>query len=323
MDRESEDWVLRQSCPACGSTRYGELYSCGFSEPPIITYLQNSYGLQTEVKADFLNKAQFILNECQACGLIFQGQILGDHLMKALYEGWTAPNPVPILEGEKKTIPYYMRLAGQIELILAYFNRQPDKIKVCDFGMGWGEWCMMAKGYGCSTYGAELSQAKITHAQNSGITVVPWDELPLHQFDFINMEQVCEHIPEPLATVTYLSRALAPGGLIRISVPSARRIKEKLKVLDWTAPKGSQNSLNAVAPLEHINCFAQNSLQKMGHLAGLVPVKIHSGLWKSRMLSYLSAREILKPFYHQFVPRQRGPLSLYFKKAKDISNARS
>ncbi len=39
--------------------------------------------------------------------------------------------------------------------------------------------------------------------------------------------------------------------------------------MDWTADKKSPNSLNAIAPLEHINCFNGFALQKLIELCGL------------------------------------------------------
>jgi hypothetical protein len=40
---------------------------------------------------------------------------------------------------------------------------------------------------------------------------------------------------------------------------------------DWSAPKGSPASLNAVAPLEHVNCFDHGALVAIGVAAGLEP----------------------------------------------------
>ena len=44
--------------------------------------------------------------------------------------------------------------------------------------------------------------------------------------------------------------------------------------MDWKAPKNSRNSLNPVAPLEHINCFRRKSLIKMAAIAGMEEVVI-------------------------------------------------
>jgi hypothetical protein len=93
-------------------------------------------------------------------------------------------------------------------------------------------------------------------------------------FDFINTEQVFEHIAAPLDTLTMLAAALRREGLIKISVPDARDLKRRLNVMDWTAPYGSRNSLNDTIPLIHVNSFTHRSLVRMAQLAGLEPVNI-------------------------------------------------
>ena len=49
------------------------------------------------------------------------------------------------------------------------------------------------------------------------------------RFDFINTEQVFEHISEPLETLKELKTLLKPGGIIKISVPTADDINRRLK----------------------------------------------------------------------------------------------
>ena len=68
----------------------------------------------------------------------------------------------------------------------------------------------MAKGFGCESYGTELSEERIKYASSNGIKVIAWNEIPKHSFNFINTEQVFEHIPNPLDTLIYLKDALKP-----------------------------------------------------------------------------------------------------------------
>lgn len=140
--------------------------------------------------------------------------------------------------------------------------------------MGWAKWATMVKAFGGDAYGMELSKERIEYAKANGIKVVSWDELPDHKFDMINTEQVFEHIPKPLETLKHLSKGLRPGGIIKISVPTANDINRRLKIMDWKASKGTKNSLNAVSPLEHINYFKRRSLTQMAAMAGLEEVKI-------------------------------------------------
>ena len=47
-----------------------------------------------------------------------------------------------------------------------------------------------------------------------------------------------------------------------------------LNKMDWSAPKGSGDSLNIVAPLEHINCFTNKAIKAMASKVGLEEFKL-------------------------------------------------
>jgi len=70
-------------------------------------------------------------------------------------------------------------------------------------------------------------QKKELIMEKNGIKVIPWNDISLHKFDFINTEQVFEYIPEPLKTLDYLKNSLKDHGIIKISVPTSKKITEK------------------------------------------------------------------------------------------------
>jgi SAM-dependent methyltransferase len=174
--------------------------------------------------------------------------------------------------------------------------------------MGWGEWVLMAKALGCDAWGTELSKERIRHAQSNGIKVVSWQEIPRHDFDFINTEQVFEHIARPLETLSHLCKALKPGGVIKISVPTASDIKRRLRLLDWAADKESANSLNPIAPLEHINFYRRKSLLRMAGIVGLREVRMPLTACYQALFVSLSVettlKNLLRPIYRNVLQRQ-------------------
>jgi predicted SAM-dependent methyltransferase len=135
--------------------------------------------------------------------------------------------------------------------------------------MGWGAWALLVKGLGINSYGSELSNIQVENAKLNGIITLNWEEIPLFGFDFINAEQVFEHLNNPIETLIHLSSGLLKGGIIKISVPYASDLDRRLELMDWSAVKWSDNSLNIVSPLEHINCFRKETLYKMAELANL------------------------------------------------------
>lgn len=264
----------REECPSCKSQDQHPVYSCGFTESPIKEYLNSFYSPQGYVEFEYLEGATYTLIECNSCGLIYQKEIPNDELMDRLYEKWIDPEMAFKRHLEGDDLLLFSYYAQEIMQLIAYFGKPPSALSFLDFGMGWGKWLRMAKAFGCNSHGLELSQRRVEYAKSNGIEILDWNRLPSGAFDFINTEQVFEHIAAPLDTLNHLKKSLKQNGLIKISVPDGSVIKRRLKVMDWNAPKGSRNSLNPVAPLEHINCFNRNSIIQMAEIAGMEPVNL-------------------------------------------------
>jgi SAM-dependent methyltransferase len=268
-------FVQRSVCPGCGSSHVANLCDTPYTEPPIRDYLAWYYkGVGPGVELEYLKGARYILDECQACGLIYQKEIPGSELLQRLYERWLDPETVRQAERLERGPGYFVGIATEISRVLKFLGRPTSEIAFLDFGMGWGHWCLLARGFGCSAFGAELSDVRSANAEQMGITVMTRNALPIGKFDFINAEQVFEHLADPLDTLLKLAQALKPGGVIRLGVPKGWNIKSRLKRWDWNAKDRSPDSLNAVAPLQHINCFNYRSLHAMGVAAGLREVEL-------------------------------------------------
>jgi 2-polyprenyl-3-methyl-5-hydroxy-6-metoxy-1,4-benzoquinol methylase len=265
---------IRTRCPACGSTSAKVIYQNPFNTSPVKDYLIDFYSSQGPIELSYLENGNYILEECFVCDLIYQKEIPNDELMERLYEYWMDPKGRFDYYEKNAGLKHYLNYAQEITRVMAYLNKRPSDLKIFDFGMGWGKWALMAKAFGCDAYGSELSTERINNAKSNGLKVIEWDEFDKYQFHFINTEQVFEHIPDPLETLRHLRKALAPDGIIKISVPTATNIEYRLKKMDWKAKKNSRNSLNPVAPLEHINFFRRKSIVRMAEEAGLKEVLI-------------------------------------------------
>ncbi|MBE2183329.1 MAG: class I SAM-dependent methyltransferase [Anaerolineae bacterium] len=266
-------FISRDCCPSCLSQDSRPIYSKRYADSDLLNYLIQFYGGRAEVS--YIDDADYILNECGQCRLIYQKHIPNDLLLQKLYDEWIDPEGSLNKAQEKQTSRVIMGNVQEMLLMLQHFQRPPRQIKVLDFGMGWGYWCFLAQGMGFEAYGAELAETRIAHAQSLGVKLFHWGNMPEGNFDFINTEQVFEHLTSPLETLQHLRRGLSPTGIVKISVPNGAHIKEKLKTKTWDiSPHKKKSELNAVAPLEHLNCFTHESLIKMAASAGLRPASI-------------------------------------------------
>lgn len=273
--RVSKHFQSRQECPACGSTSSETLYRASYTESPIRDYLAAFYATTGKgVEFEYLEGSEYILESCQDCGLIYQKQVLSSLLLRKLYEQWLDPHLVEKSERRERKARYYLWCAAETARVIEYLRKLPSEVKFLDFGMGRGRWCLIAKGFGCDVYAMEISDAWREHANALGVTLLNWEELAGHKFDFINAEQVFEHLTDPLPTLTRLRHALSPNGIVRINVPGGHDIRRALQAPDWLAPHGPPDYLNDVAPLQHLNYFNFEALVRMANRAGLEEVEV-------------------------------------------------
>ncbi|MDP2807993.1 MAG: class I SAM-dependent methyltransferase [bacterium] len=261
-------FIVRDVCPVCNSKSHQTLYATRYSQSPLKEFVINYYTQHGTPDSGCLEGANYILEECSGCGLIYQKEAPTDILMAKIYEEWI--NPHTNIENHSKSddANYFSVYAHEVMRLLAYYNRAPSSIKVLDFGMGLAKWALMAKAFGCDVYGTEISAVKKIRAQDCGIKVIELSDDINDKYDFINVDQVIEHLRDPLDTLINLKKHLKPDGIIKVCVPDGGDIKKRLKIMDWNAPRWSNNSLLPIHPLVHINCFNRGSLMQLVDRAG-------------------------------------------------------
>ena len=198
--------------------------------------------------------ADFEVVQCGRCTFIRQQQILNDLGMSKLYNEWISADS-SLMKKQASDISLYAGYARQVEAIGGLLKRKPADVKVLDFGMGWGHWCRMAMAYGYEVYGFEIASDRLAYARKFGLQVTgDKADLAGERFDFINSEQVFEHVPRPRTDLDYLVSKLNRGGILRISVPNGSGVADVVKRPNW------RPTHDAIHPLEHINCFTNKTL---------------------------------------------------------------
>jgi SAM-dependent methyltransferase len=230
-----------------------------YDAPPIADYLVRFYGGSLDTSA--LDGEDYQLCACASCDLVFQLGVPDEGYLSHLYEAAALADPSSVAAA--RGLAVRQAYATDIELVIQHARREPHDVRVLDHGAGTGLWLQMAAAYGCTTAGTEFSQTALDRLETAGHLAFHPGSLPTESFDFINSEQVFEHLVEPATALAQLVQALRPGGLIRLSVPNGTEVRALLEVGDWSAPKGSATSLNAVAPLEHLNCFTPRTLRQL------------------------------------------------------------
>lgn len=309
---ESATLVKRERCPGCGARSFHTIASEPLSGPTLGKYIASQYEGRAQ---GAVLQHRYELARCDSCGLAFQVQVPGPQVLHDIYERWIQPGERERLHSQY-ALTDYTYLSEQVQLLIQMLGMNPHAIHVLDFGMGWSEWASMARAFGCHVSGAELSQARIDHARALGFEIVHWDQIPSRGFHFINTEQVFEHLIEPLETLKHLSRALLPGGVIKVSVPNARAAVKALATGAQISAL-SAHDLMTVAPLEHVNSFEFESLRRMGEEAGLQLRQPKIRQIYNASSGWLQPRHALRllarPVYRHWYPKST---IAYFAKAR-------
>lgn len=294
-------FVERSACPVCGEAPDRTVYRCSYRDDPVRSYLFSFYAGFGDADLALLGDAEYVLETCGRCGTVWQRFAPDGALLSTLYERWAAAGSEL---GHHDNAAYHRAAAEEVLLVLELVRRAPSAIRVLDFGMGWGRWPRLAAAFGMQAHGVELSRAQSAYAATQGVRVLTLDELPDASFDFVNSEQVFEHLVDPHETIVRLGRAVTPGGWLKIAVPDASGIASRLAEPDFR-----DRSLNAVAPLEHLNAYPGDALDELGRQAGLVPARpplsafyaSTIGLWPAKR----AARGLGRPVIRRVSPGAR------------------
>ena len=254
--------IKRSNCPICDSDSQ-TFYKLPYSNNRLHQFLTSYYGGRANLES--LSGENYQINQCRHCGFLFQSPILNEEGQVALYETWVDQEN-SLLKKQQAKAKLFRQYAGQMENISRLINKSPQQIEILEYGMGWGYWCRMASAFGYQVQGLELSPKRVEHARKFGIEVI--NALPDAgpRYDFIFANQVFEHLDRPLETLIEMRDRLKPGGFLHLRVPDGHGIERQLRRAGWGA------GLDAIHPLEHINCFTRKTLLLLGQKAGLTVV---------------------------------------------------
>ena len=284
----------RTLCPGCRAASSPPVYRTPLCEDPLRAYLLDFYDGRLDVGS---LGGDFTLVDCPECGLLYQVRVPAPSEVAAFYE--------LVVDAGRDDVEHRLgatvRSGTQLDLrrTVRRAGRPAAQVDVLDYGAGTGLWLDVTAEFGCRTTGAEIDPGARARLEAAGHATVDHDDLPGSAFDLVNLEQVLEHVLEPLEVMGRVASAVRPDGLVRVCVPNGAGVRALLADPDWSAPKGAPRSLNAVAPLEHVNCFDHGSLVAVGVAAGLEPFQFPVGVDLAGSRDLRSALGALK---RQFVP---------------------
>lgn len=176
---------------------------------------------------------------------------------------------------------YYPRTSYQLEQYRAYeeshglkkwlggessfaFRWVPRNVRVLDIGCGFGESLGYHRSRGCDVYGVEADENIQRVADKFGYKVhVGLFDPDLYEhgfFDYVTMDQVIEHMANPVQTLREIARVIKPGGILVLGTPNAN---------GWGARIFGNRWVHWHIPY-HLHLFSKESMRSAATQTGFV-----------------------------------------------------
>lgn len=264
-------FVDRPCCPSCDTANGRVEFDSRFDEGCVGDFVRRYY----KVDPARFGEARFTLVRCSRCTLLYQRMVGDAALLGELYGRWINDDNRPESDPQYRARvakPLESRDGHEIFAAAAFLGKRPDEMATLDYGMGWGLWARIAEQLGCRSFGSELSPERVDFARAYRVLPIADAEIGGTQFDFINTEQVMEHVTALRPPLDRLAAALVPGGILKISVPSGERVEALLAALRAGAGLSDKEWV-PVQPLEHVNCFTERALAAVADELGMAIVR--------------------------------------------------
>ncbi len=126
--------------------------------------------------------------------------------------------------------------------------------KLLDVGCGSGAWLADMRERGWRVSGVDFDGEAVAAAEDRGLDVrlgsLAAQQYPDESFDVVTLNQVLEHVPDPVETLVECRRILRPGGQFVLYTPNSRSLAHRLFVDDW----------RGLEPPRHLQIFGPNSM---------------------------------------------------------------
>jgi len=220
----------------------------------------------------------FTLVGCKTCSHLWLNCRFTPEQLSNIYSTYYPYNPPKAIEpgtmeGEKlrkerriTTDPFHGWLYG----IKSSASRWvPKNVRLLDIGCGIGGTFKYHIERGCDVYGIEANENIRSIIEKSGykihVGVFEPDLYEPEYFDYVTMDQVLEHMIDPLLTIQGIFQILKPRGKLVLTTPNAK---------GWGAMIFRQRWIHWHAPY-HLHFFSRQSLEYLANQAGFEIMQRH------------------------------------------------
>lgn len=262
QQEERAKFIDRGQCVACGSSRLEELVSRPFDGDLTGDFIAGDpWG---ENPAPFLQGASWSLAKCTDCGMVFHRRVLDDEWNERRFSRWMTEEAIRSFESRFTTsMTRYWEATRNVTHalgleLLTRPLRGEQRLKVLDFGCGYGGFVAMCNLFGFDACGVDRSAAKRDNNHSNAIHAEIDDIAHLAPFHALTLFQVLEHLNQPRELMQVLSGLLAQGGILILETPDCTGVEDIQ----------SRTDFDKIHPLDHLNAFTPATLKSFAARLG-------------------------------------------------------
>ena len=199
---------------------------------------------------------------CEACGTWFVPYEVNGTVIEAFFSAFPEAKGLSekMMSGRESVSRELdrQRFRHYFEMLSSFTRGRESRIRYLDIGCGVGHSVELASELGWHGKGLELDRVAVEMARKAGRNVgqsIDWDSV--EKFDLISLFETLEHVPHPGPLFSNLVRALAPGGLVMITVPQSASFE--LSILRGH----SFHVFGGCEAVGHINLFDRRGLSAL------------------------------------------------------------
>jgi hypothetical protein len=253
-----------KSCPACGLDSSDEVAS--LDERNLNRFKQYDFRKYDGLLSMWIDSVPPVLKRCRICGHCW-------------YLNQPEPEQLGYMYAIAKPLTRGLYLSREATLYMRQQMRQLSKLLVrseepstlLDFGSGLGRWSRAAVIEGFLVTAYEPSVERGSEVDPPFELVHSLEQLSGRKFDAVQLEQVLEHVPDPLSTLIDLRSFCKPLTVMRVTVPNLFREQGADSL--WSDWPFDGEKPHFLAPFEHLHGFTPASLDRLLRRAGYISLR--------------------------------------------------
>jgi SAM-dependent methyltransferase len=203
-----------------------------------------------------------VVRYCLDCGHYWYQNLPSNQQLNQLYE---VSKPLKNILPDHNPTKYMIREIKKL-LHMVKSKKPKKEVTLLDFGSGFGRWSRAATEVGFIVTSFEPSKNRSFQQDLPYRLVGNYHQLKNQKFDSILLEQVLEHVPDPLKILEKLKNNCHQETLLKIAVPNIHRNKDGKEV--WNTWPFNGDDPHILAPYEHLQGFCAKSMDIMIQKAG-------------------------------------------------------